>query len=437
MNKNTIKILLIEDDIVDQMAFKRLVKNEELPYDYEIADSVQKAKTMLSKKKYDIVVTDYHLGDGNAFEVFGLLKETPFIFITGGGDEGIAVKALKAGAFHYQVKDRERNYLKVLPSSINKALIHKRTEDEHQKALKELRRSEAKHRILLKSILSPVLALWEDMKIFYCNDAYAEFVGKTIAELEGKNMLKIFPDFKNTKTYSAFIEVLKTGKKQETEGKIENKFIHARIYRTPWGILSIAEDITERKKAENEVSIKNEELQKAYKKLDLLARTDPLTNLFNRRDMLEKIQHEIHRFERKKEPFIIMIADIDDFKAINDKFGHDAGDYVLKTISELMKSTLRKHDVVSRWGGEEFLFMLPETNFTSGQQISERMRENIENYPFHFMNNKINVTMTFGVSIFDKMMNIDECFRMADKALYKGKISGKNCVVLADESLEK
>jgi len=437
MNKNTLKVLLIEDDIVDQMAFKRLIKNEELPYDYEIADSVEKARFMLSQKKYDIVVMDYHLGDGTAFEIFSLLKKTPFIFITGGGDEEIAVKALKAGAFHYQVKDQDRNYLKVLPSSINKALIHKRIEDERRKALKELRRSEAKHKLLLKSILSPVLALWEDMKIFYCNNAYAEFVGKTVTELEGKNLLEVFPDFKKNKSYSAFMEVLKTDKKQKTEGNIGDKFFQSRIYRTPWGILSISEDITERKKSENEIRTKNEQLSKAYKKLDLLARTDPLTKLSNRRDMLEKIQQEIHRFERKKKSFIIVISDIDNFKLINDKFGHDAGDYVLMTISKLMKSTLRKHDAVGRWGGEEFLFMLPETNLTRGKIISERMRKNIENYPFHFKNYKINVTMTFGVSIFDKMMNTDECFRIADKALYKGKISGKNCVVSANESLEK
>ncbi|HHE39138.1 MAG TPA: diguanylate cyclase [Candidatus Cloacimonetes bacterium] len=437
MNKNTIKVLLIEDDIVDQTAFKRLVEKEDLPYDYEIANSVANAKAKLTKKKYDIVVADYHLGDGTAFEIFPFLKKTPFIFITGEGDEEIAVKALKAGAFHYQVKDRERNYLKVLPSSINKALIHKRTEDERQKVLKELRRSEAKHRILLKSIISPVLALWEDQKIFYCNNAYAEFVGKTVKELEGKNLLEIFPELEKTRLYESILKVFKTGIKKETEEKIGDKFIHTRIYRTPWGILLIANDITNRKNSENEIRAKNKELREAYKKLSKLARTDLLPNLGNRRELLEKIQAEINRFERKKNPFIIILGDIDDFKSINDNFGHDAGDYVLKTISKLMKSNLRKQDVISRWGGEEFLFLLPETDLTSGKRISERMRKNIENYPFHFKDKKINVTITFGVSIFDKIMNIDECFIMADKALYKGKISGKNCVVSANERIEK
>ena len=430
MNKE-IRVLLIEDDTVDQMAFKRLVAQSNLPYSFVIAGSLAQAKTILKVEHFDIIVTDYHLGDGTAFEIFNLMQNTPFIFITGGGDEETAVKALQEGAFHYMIKDPLRNYLKVLPSTIEKALLHKFNEDERKRAEKELRESEAKHRILLSSISSPVLALKDDMTIFYCNKSYAEFMGKSIEELEGKNILKIFPHLKNSRTFQKYSEVLQSGKQSEVTEKIDGKYIHSRIYKTPWGILSISEDITERVQAEEEIKRKNQELRKAYKKLELLARTDSLTRLSNRRAMWDRINHEIHRFERNKRPFAFIIGDIDNFKKVNDQYGHDAGDFILKEISRILLSSVRKQDTVCRWGGEEFLFLLPETNVDGASVIAEKIRKKIAEHPFVYKGLRISVTMTFGVSVYNKLMNIDNCIKQADLALYKGKKQGKNQVVIS------
>jgi PAS domain S-box-containing protein len=127
------RVLLIEDDKLDQMAFKRLVKEQNLLYDYMIADSFEQARDILSSGKFDIAVVDYFLGDGTAFDVLDLIEDTPVIFATGAGNEEVAIKAMKAGAYDYMIKDIERNYLKVLPQIIEKAITHKKTED----ALKE------------------------------------------------------------------------------------------------------------------------------------------------------------------------------------------------------------------------------------------------------------------------------------------------------------
>ena len=129
MKKEKIKILLIEDDLIDQMAFQRFVKDNNLPYDYSIAGSAAQAKEILNKQKFDIVITDYKLGDGTAFDIFKYIVDTPFIFTTGAGDEKIAVKAMKAGAFYYHIKDQEGYYLELLPVSIKKALINKKMEE--------------------------------------------------------------------------------------------------------------------------------------------------------------------------------------------------------------------------------------------------------------------------------------------------------------------
>ncbi len=166
------------------------------------------------------------------------------------------------------------------------------------------------------------------------------------------------------------------------------------------------------------------------KKLNEIARIDPLTKLSNRRDIIEKIEHEKKRFERNKKPFVLVMCDIDDFKSVNDRYGHDCGDYVLVLVSATMKKMIRKQDTVGRWGGEEFLFLLPETDLDGGKLISEKVRKRIENMKFDFNNVIIPVTLTFGVSVFNELINIDLCIKKADQALYVGKESGKNCVIL-------
>lgn len=124
-----IKVLLIEDDIVDQLAFKRYVSGEKLLYDYALAGSISEAKNILQTEFFDIIIADYLLGDGTAFDILELNTEKPVIITTGAGDEEIAVRAMKAGAYDYLIKDHERNYLKVLPVTIEKAIRNKKVED--------------------------------------------------------------------------------------------------------------------------------------------------------------------------------------------------------------------------------------------------------------------------------------------------------------------
>lgn len=174
----------------------------------------------------------------------------------------------------------------------------------------------------------------------------------------------------------------------------------------------------------------NQELLKYQKELELAARTDTLTKLSNRRDIIEKIENEKIRFERSGRPFSLVLCDIDDFKLFNDKHGHDCGDFVLVSIAEMLRSRVRKQDGVARWGGEEFLLLLPETPLEGGVILAESLRKNISDYNYKYKNNNLRITMTFGVSIFDSLsMDIEQCIKIADKALYRGKDQGKNCVI--------
>ncbi|MCK4694757.1 MAG: GGDEF domain-containing protein, partial [Candidatus Cloacimonetes bacterium] len=130
-------------------------------------------------------------------------------------------------------------------------------------------------------------------------------------------------------------------------------------------------------KANKQLEIVNDDLEKANIKLEFIAKTDPLTDLSNRRDMIEKIEHEQKRFGRNGKPFILVMSDIDYFKSVNDRYGHDGGDFVLESIAKLMQSVVRKQDIVGRWGGEEFLILLPDTGLKGAKFIAEKLREGI------------------------------------------------------------
>ena len=130
MENTKYKVLLVEDDYIDQMAFERLVKEEGLLYDYTICSSAAEAENVLSSRQFDVIITDYLLGDGTALDIFDSMEDTPTIVITGAGDEGIAVEAMKAGACDYLIKDPERNYLRGLPIRVANAVKHKRTEEQ-------------------------------------------------------------------------------------------------------------------------------------------------------------------------------------------------------------------------------------------------------------------------------------------------------------------
>ncbi|MBF0100122.1 MAG: diguanylate cyclase [Desulfobacterales bacterium] len=197
----------------------------------------------------------------------------------------------------------------------------------------------------------------------------------------------------------------------------------------------------ELKRAREELEYMNQQLYKTNQKLleyqeqlEILARIDPLTQLSNRRDILERIEKEKKRSERNLVPFSVVITDIDNFKTINDTYGHDCGDHVLVTISNIFRSIVRKQDHVARWGGEEFLLVLVETDGNHAQLFSERLREAITSHEIMYHDHHFCVTMTFGIcECQDISTHMDTCLKHADRALYAGKKNGKNCVMLFDD----
>ncbi len=173
-------------------------------------------------------------------------------------------------------------------------------------------------------------------------------------------------------------------------------------------------------------------LYAALKKLTQDSETDPLTGLFNRRTFLQKIENEAMRFKRTKKTFSILFGDIDFFKKINDTYGHSAGDDILIYISRLLIAEKREIDQVARWGGEEFLILLPETDLKGAVQLGNKIRKMVSAKPFIHEGQEIPVTMSFGVSEYNGETPIEKTIDLADQRLYLAKNSGRNKVVSED-----
>lgn len=183
-------------------------------------------------------------------------------------------------------------------------------------------------------------------------------------------------------------------------------------------------------------SQKSEELKCLIAELEVSSTTDPLTGLYNRRYMLGRISDECEAFRRYAKPFSIVVGDIDLFKTINDAYGHDCGDYVLKELASLLKSELRKQDDIARWGGEEFLILVTDMHLESALLMAERIRKKVDDTQFVYQGKSIHVTMTFGISEYCNEPSIEAAFKRADRALYRGKHNGRNQCAVCHPGIE-
>ena len=155
---------------------------------------------------------------------------------------------------------------------------------------------------------------------------------------------------------------------------------------------------------------------------------DSLTGLPNRESYQQRLDQEVQRFQRYGGKLSLMVCDVDLFKRINDTYGHLAGDKVLKIIAKSLQKNLRSSDFIARFGGEEFVALMPETSTDEALIVAEKLRKKIEESPFNFKKEPVQITVSFGISEIVEWESIDEVFNRADKALYKAKESGRNQV---------
>lgn len=173
------------------------------------------------------------------------------------------------------------------------------------------------------------------------------------------------------------------------------------------------------------------ELEKAQQQLITLSLTDPLTGLSNRRALREFTDKEFEHYKASDEVFSVMVVDLDHFKKINDTYGHDAGDAVLKNVASILKKEIREREFIARIGGEEFIVFLPRTHLAEAEVVAERIRESIERAQINSNGSDIPISASIGISeVQEYDENMKKVFYRADKALYLAKDKGRNQVVI-------
>lgn len=175
-------------------------------------------------------------------------------------------------------------------------------------------------------------------------------------------------------------------------------------------------------------------IDRASNKLNRLASIDELTQLFNRRQAKALAETELSRADRNQLPLCVALIDIDHFKLINDIYGHDKGDEVLQYVAKIMRCELRQQDIISRWGGEEFMLVFPETDLTHAEHIGERLRSAISSYSWGTdLGHQIQVNVSIGISQHKQEEKFTRLLKRADTALYISKSEGRNRVTAIRE----
>jgi len=226
-------------------------------------------------------------------------------------------------------------------------------------------------------------------------------------------------------------EIVRVGQPDEADELLELPLVTGQ---TSFGTLTLRgpEFSTEQRRVANSlaaqavVALENARLHSIVERQALV---DGLTGLANRRQIEETLTLELARAKRFGIPFSIVIADLDDFKTINDRHGHAVGDLVLREFADLVRHTLREIDLAGRWGGEEFLLLLPSTDATGAAELAERIRTAIDSQAIHAPDGiPFKTTASFGVASYPAAGTAEELFTVADQALYRAKTLGKNRV---------
>ena len=201
------------------------------------------------------------------------------------------------------------------------------------------------------------------------------------------------------------------------------------------GAIAVITDLSEQKRIEDQLRQTKKSLEEALTREHELANTDVLVGIHNRRHLFEIAEQQLAIAARYKQPLAVLMFDIDHFKNVNDAYGHAVGDSILKGVVQIANSELRSADVFGRYGGEEFVLLLPMTHTNQAYSLAERIRTKVAGAPIPSTKGESHITISIGIVKMlhtEKQETAEDIFRRADIAMYAAKASGRNCTVILD-----
>jgi diguanylate cyclase (GGDEF)-like protein/PAS domain S-box-containing protein len=297
-----------------------------------------------------------------------------------------------------------------------------------------LRKSEQFLNTIFDSIRDPFCIFDKDYRVIRANAAYAELKRIRMEDLIGKRCYEALENRQQVCNECVVDKSLVSADpcaKEKQMALADGTSIWLEIYTYPilddagvvTHVIEYTREVTERKKSDDEK-------RRLIEKLEYLSSTDSLTGLMNRRALMNSLTYEVDRARRYDSELSLILCDIDDFKDINDSLGHDAGDRVLQSVAATLRSVLRKSDIAGRYGGDEFMLILPVTAKQGAERLAEKLLAAVQSpQPSDDGREPIRMSMSIGVSsLTPEDGNIDALIKRADKAMYVSKLGGKSRV---------
>jgi diguanylate cyclase (GGDEF)-like protein len=414
-------ILIVDDEPLNlQIAAECLAPF----YHLFIAKNGAEALTILNHHDIALILLDIHMPIMDGFETAKKIQrlsthiQTPIIYLTADTSEETISQAFDSGAADYIVKPfKQKELLARVKNRIETEQLKKQQRQllEHNEHLIQLIKS---HIAYIKT--DKIGIITETSRSFcdlFCCEKYvgdlsnSPYIGKNVNTLKSGNTPR--------ETYARLWETL--NRCEVFTHDIENKNMCGECH---WYRVTIAPDVNDISEVTGYICFFHnidDQVRYAHN-----ASVDYLTGLFNRSKFDDKLAEEMLRAELYHELFSIILVDIDHFKAVNDQYGHDVGDAVLKEVTHLLSKQIRLTDTLARWGGEEFIILCPNTDISAAVTLAEVLRTAIEHHHFDTVEHK---TASFGVTQYHSRLDPITLFKHVDHALYQAKETGRNKVI--------
>lgn len=432
------KSILIVDD---SKLMIKLIKKELEPDGYRFfsSDSGEEAINIAMKERIDLITLDLEMPGMNGYEVCQKLRldqktqDIPVIIVSAKTDQKEKEKGFEYGAIEYFVKPFPKGSLRTFIKNLFSAIEQKRFGRIAVVDQEATTGHILKYSLKKKGYIIYLMKTGAELVNFLKSNPVDIIISEyELPDIRSDEMFKNLNKNENLRFIPKIIITSVTKRDELIEAL--NKGADDYIYK-PFDM----EELFARVNAHLRVRYLHQELKEKNLILQELSITDSLTGLLNRGYLEKRLKSEYSRSKREASPVSCIMADIDDFKSVNDTYGHDLGDTVLKDIASIMVNSSRVSDIVGRYGGEEFTLILPNTSYKGALVVAERIRNNVLRHTFRKDDITVKRTISIGVCSFpESVVNSEkELIKLADIALYNAKKSGKNKTVQAPLSVQE